>query len=317
MHADYQAAVERAVCFDFIGAGLVEVSGPDARAFLHNLCTNDVKNLPEGFGCEAFFTTHKARVVAHGWIQHEKGVFWIDVVAGLAEKLVAHLDHFLVSEQVGIVNRSAEWSMLRVCGPKAENLADLVGLNPLQQRLLEWAPGKIVRARRFPGLSLPCFDFFSPRDERPALLDWLTKNGVVMAPLDVWHTLRVEAGLPEYGKDIDENRLVMEVGRTAQAISYTKGCFLGQEPIVMARDRGQVNRTLLGLKLEGPDPVAAGSKVLHEGNEVGQTTSSVFSPGLNQAIALAYLRRGSQTPGTELLLEAGRKAIVSELPFKL
>ncbi|MCI0380787.1 MAG: hypothetical protein L0215_24655 [Gemmataceae bacterium] len=325
MYPDYHAALERAACFDFAGTGLVEVSGPDARPFLHNLCTNDIKNLPEGFGCEAFFTTHKARVVAHGWIQYEKSVFWIDVVPGLAEKLIAHLDHFLVSEQVDIANRSAQWSMLRVCGPKAEGLADLAALKPLQQRFVELAPGITVRARRFPGPSVPCFDLFFAMDERTALVDWLQRHGVVMAGMDTWEILRVESGLPEYGKDLDENRLVMEVGRTAQAISYTKGCFLGQEPIVMARDRGQVNRTLLGLKVEGPDPVAVGSPLTlypspPQGRgenlpEVGQTTSSVFSPRLDQVIALAYLRRGSQTPGTQMLLKGGRKVAVSELPF--
>ncbi|MBI3704089.1 MAG: hypothetical protein HY244_09655 [Rhizobiales bacterium] len=99
-----------------------------------------------------------------------------------------------------------------------------------------------------------------------------------------------------------------------QAISYTKGCYLGQETIVMARDRGQVNRLMMGLKVEGDTPLAAGAKVMRGNDEVGQVTSSVFSPRLGQAIALAYLRRGSWDAGTEIVVD-GRPAVVCALPF--
>src|SRR5262249_3387955 len=134
---------------------------------------------------------------------------------------------------------------------------------------------------------------------------------------ETYNILRVEAGTPDFGPDIDENRLVMEVGRTAEAICYTKGCFLGQEPIVMARDRGHVNRTLLGLKLHGSGPAPHGAKVVRDGNEVGQVASSVVSPRLGP-IALAYLRRGSQEPGTVVEVQgdgATRTAEVASLPF--
>jgi folate-binding protein YgfZ len=128
--------------------------------------------------------------------------------------------------------------------------------------------------------------------------------------------LRVEAGAPLYGVDVDETTFAPEVGRTPQAISYAKGCYLGQEPIVMARDRGQVNRTLLGLLLPG-GPVPRGSLLFREGKEVGRVTSSVLSP-TRGGIALAYVRRGHQQPGTALEVEAGgqrHRAEVAALPF--
>src|SRR5205085_8680004 len=100
---------------------------------------------------------------------------------------------------------------------------------------------------------------------------------------ETWELLRVEAGLPRFGFELDENRPAFEVGRTQQAISYTKGCYLGQEPIVMARDRGHVNRTLLGLKLDGNQAAPRGAKVFHNGQEIGQVTSSVASPRLGRA----------------------------------
>ncbi len=147
----------------------------------------------------------------------------------------------------------------------------------------------------------------------------LTDSGAVLAGSEAYEILRVEAGTPEYGKDIDEDRFAFDIGRTAQAISYEKGCYLGQEPIVMARDRaGHAPRTLLGLKLAGKDPAAAKSKVFHTGEEVGYVTSSVFSPKFDRAIALAYLRYGHQTPGTIMQVETGGARVdaeVSALPF--
>jgi folate-binding protein YgfZ len=134
----------------------------------------------------------------------------------------------------------------------------------------------------------------------------------------VHEILRVEAGLPAFGCDIDDNRLVMEVGRAAQAISYTKGCFLGQEPIVMARDRGQVNRMLLGVVVAAGDELPRGARLFLGEAEVGQVTSSVRSPRLGQVIALAYLKRGHQEPGLQLAVEPttdGRAAAVAALPF--
>src|SRR5207342_3667573 len=95
-----------------------------------------------------------------------------------------------------------------------------------------------------------------------------------------------------------------------QAISYTKGCYLGQEPIVMARDRGHANRMLMGLRVDSADPLQPGSKVVGSGEEVGQVTSSVWSPLVNTVIALAYLKRGNQDPGLEVEV-AGKRAMVA------
>jgi folate-binding protein YgfZ len=142
----------------------------------------------------------------------------------------------------------------------------------------------------------------------------------VPAGREAFEVLRVEAGVPLYGAEMNEDRFVVEVGRTPQAISYSKGCYLGQEPIVMARDRGHVNRTLLGLTLPEGGTVPAGAKVWRGEQEVGQVTSSVFSPRLGKAVALAYLRRGHQEPGTAVEVEADggrRPAVVTPLPLQL
>jgi folate-binding protein YgfZ len=321
--ADYRAAQEGAALFDLSTRGKVEVAGPEAARFLHNLCTNDILHLPVGAGWEAFFTTAKAKVVAHTLISHlaqdQGDTFLLDVVPGQETKLLQHLDHYLISERVTFADRTIALHQLHLAGPQAvavlkQALGELPDLQPLQHVTLPATTGTI---RRHDALGTTGFDLFLPAGQAFAVSQRLVGAGTRLAGPETYDILRVEAGTPAFGPDIDENRAVMEVGRTPQAICYTKGCFLGQEPIVMARDRGHVNRTLLGLKLHGSDPAPHGAKVLRDGNEVGQVASSVVSPQLGP-IALAYLRRGSQEPGTRVEVQgegATRTAEVTGLPF--
>jgi folate-binding protein YgfZ len=301
---EYQAATEGVALFDLSQYGKIELAGRDARSFLNNLCTQDVTKLSVGAGCEAFLTTNKARVIAHVWItRREENVLWLDMVAGLAETVVKHLNHYLISEQVELTDRTGEFSLLRLVGPKTVEFLSGLAIPP---------------SRRHRLLALDAVDLFCPSADFASLRQRLVEGGAVPASSETNQILRIEAGLPEYGIDIDENRLAMEVGRTAQAICYTKGCFLGQETIVMARDRGQVNRSLMGVKVRDGEPLATGARLFRGDEEVGQVTSSVLSPRLGQVIALAYLRRGSWDAGTEVAIEPatdGRAAVVCALPF--
>jgi folate-binding protein YgfZ len=319
MLAGYAEARDNAAVFDLSGRGLVEVSGKDAVSFLHNLCTNDIKGLPLGAGCEAFFCTAKARVIAHVFVSRlEVGgreVLWLDMVPGLAGKVLRHLDHYHISEEVELADRSAELSQMHLCGPHARQVWERMLIRLPEHADVVGPLGVFLIGRDY--LGLPGYDLFWARDRAAEARRLLTTAGAAAADADTYEVLRVEAGLPAYGVDITEDRLVMEVGRTRQAISFTKGCYLGQEPVVMARDRGHANRTLLGLRLGDGDPVPAGTRVLQGEDEVGQVTSSLRSPRL-LSIALAYLRRGSQAPGTrvEVAAEGGRRpAEVADLPF--
>ncbi len=295
----------RATFFDLNDHALIELAGRDAREFLHNLCTQDVKSLPVGESREAFFTNSKARVIAHVWIWHRaQDVLLLDCAAFQAEKLLQHLNHYLISEQVEI-KRRPDFSLLRVVGPNAKAVAASTGLRQ-------------IRVNSLPGHESVDLLLTDADGEAIELRQRILENGAVKGDPATYNVLRIEAGLPEYGIDIDENRLAMEVNRTAQAISYAKGCYLGQETIVMARDRGQVNRLLLGIRVAMGDPLTPGAKLFRANEEVGHVTSSVFSPRLNQVVALAYLRRGNWEPGVELTIEPstdGRSMVVSALPF--
>jgi folate-binding protein YgfZ len=319
---EYWAAVRGAAWFD-LARSMINVTGPDAAAFLHNLCSNDVLHLAPGTGCEAFFATLKAKVVAHAFIYRADDGFWIDVAAAASDRLLAHLNRYLISEQAEIADRTHEFAYVHLAGPNASTilrnatgwmLPEMVEFE--ERRFVDSAP--ICSVRRHSALGLPGYDLLCNSDHAVSFLESLTHAGASLAGTASYDVLRIEAGLPAEGIDFDENTLIMELGRTRQAISYTKGCYLGQEPVVRARDLGHVNRTLLGLKIAAKEPVKSAAKLTRGRSEVGHVTSSAYSPRLESAIALAYIRRGNQEPGTtvEIVREGTPvSAEVSPLPI--
>ncbi len=326
---EYQAAVERAVLIDLSCRSKVELAGPESRAFLNNLCTNEVKELAVGAGCEAFLITAKGKVVAHLNVGHYQqpgaSVLLLDAVPDQAADIVDYLGHYLISEQVELADRTQDFGLFHLCGPSAAAILqratgqDFADLPSLHNRAVTWPwDGQMGHVRRNKALGLDGYDLLCPATASLNLWRQLCDAGAVPAGMETYETLRIEAGTPEFGPDFDKQRFVMEVGRTAQAICHTKGCYLGQESVVMARDRGQVNRTLMGVETAGGELLAPGARLLRGADEVGQITSAAYSPRLSQVIALAYLRRGSQEPATELLVEpveAGRSVTVCTLPF--
>jgi folate-binding protein YgfZ len=329
LEAEYRSARHGAALFDVSARGKVEITGPDAVAFVQNFSTNDVARLPAGAGCETFFTTIQAKVVAYALV-YRIGVagrpdsLWLDSAPGAAEKVIKHLDHYLISEQVEFTDRTQEFAQWHLAGPQSREILrralgeEVPDLAPLRLLVRPDSPDGMVQIRRHDPLGVPGYDILCPAGRGAEFGAWFTRAGAVPAGPEAYEVLRVEAGTPLNGKDMDENTLAPEVGRTAQAVCYTKGCFLGQEPLVRIRDLGHVNRSLVGLKLAGGAPAAPGAKLFAGDKEVGRVTSSVVSPGLRAAIALAYLRRGQQTPGTavEVEMEGGRRpAEVVFLPF--
>jgi folate-binding protein YgfZ len=134
---------------------------------------------------------------------------------------------------------------------------------------------------------------------------------------EAYEILRIEAGIPRYGVDITDDNLILETGLN-QAVSFTKGCYLGQEVVERIRSRGHVNKALTGLVIDGDKPPVAGSKIWSSEKEVGTITSSIYSPALESPIALGYVHRDHRSPGTELVIrqdQAVLNATVVALPF--
>ncbi|MFM8273009.1 MAG: YgfZ/GcvT domain-containing protein [Gemmata sp.] len=309
---EYQAALTGAALFDTSGAAKLVLTGPDAPMFLGNLSTNDVKNLPLGSGCEAYFCDARAKVKFQAWIYHVllsdgRHAMWVETTPGRNTELLQYLDRYLISEQVEIADRTGDFAQLHLGGPKAvEALRAALGaaapdLPPFAHMERTVPPRAACSVRRRDQLGVPGFDVVCRTESADAVTRALLGAGCVEAGAATFETLRIEAGTPVFGADITDERFVMEVGFAPRAVSYSKGCYLGQEPIVMARDRaGHVNRAFLGLKVLAGDALPPGTKVFRDAAEVGLVTSSCYSPRLGAPVALAYLKWKHQEPGTRM-----------------
>ncbi len=319
MTPDYAAATTTAALFDTSATAKLVLTGPDAPMFLGNLSTNDIKNLPLGGGCETYFCDPRAKVKFQAWVYHvrlsdTRHAMWVETTPGRNTELVQYLDRYLISEQVEIADRTADFAQFHLAGPKANDVLSAALGEPVpalpEFAHMERTFGKDATCsiRRRDHLGLPGFDLVCRTDVAEGVKRLLAAAGATPGGAETFETLRIEAGTPVFGKDIDDTRFVMEVGFAPRAVSYAKGCYLGQEPIVMARDRaGHVNRAFLGLKVLDGGPLPAGTKLYRDGQEVGVVTSSCHSPRLGAPVALAYLKWKHQEPGTRM--DAGGQAV--------
>ncbi|QEL18116.1 glycine cleavage T C-terminal barrel domain-containing protein [Limnoglobus roseus] len=310
--AEYRAATTAAALFDTSHAGKLEVSGPDAPKFLTNLSTNDLRDLPLGGGCETYFLDHKAKTLFAAWAYHvlvegAKHAIWLETTAGRGAKFFKHLDRYLISEAVELADVTEQFAQFHLAGPKAKNVLDaalgeaLPDLAEFQHLERSFGRTGNCSIRRHDRLGLPGWDLVCRSVHAGGIWQMLTAAGATAAGLNTFETLRIEAATPVYGVDIDEGRFVMEIARVERAVNYAKGCFIGQEPIIMARDRaGFVNRAFSMVKVRGGEPLPAGTKLLRDGQEVGVVTSSAVSPRFGGPVALGYLRRGHQDVGLQL-----------------
>ena len=299
--ADYGQLNEASGWVDVSERTLLQLTGDDRFVFLHNMCTNEIKALQVGQGTELFLTTVQGKVLAYGFAHNRSNDILLDTSAGQASAMIAHLDRYVIREDVAL--QEAELSCLVVTGQASTQvLADVAGI-PLPEEPLANAEGQFAGATiticRYPFTHWPTYCILLPPEVLPAFAEQLTEAGCHRCPLEVWEALRVEAGVPEYGRDIDETNLPQEVGRDAEAISFVKGCYLGQETVARIDALGHVNRMLVGVELAGGE-MHPGDEFLVEQKPVGRLTSVAVSPRTGKAIGLATVKRGFHECGTVL-----------------
>jgi folate-binding protein YgfZ len=313
MTPDYQAAHQSAALFD-PQVRPVELVGPDAARFLHAISTNDILAVPVGGGCEAFLCDARAKALFVLWVMRTGDGLVVTTSPGRADALFAHLDRFLIAERVELSVRHDQMGF-HLIGPRAAAMLGFGDMAP-HQHVETAVAGVPVRVRRFDRLGLPGFDLLVPKADEAAVANALFAAGAAAGD-GAFDTLRVEAGFPSYGVDFDDTRFVLEVGGAMRAVSYDKGCFPGQEPIVMARDRaGRVNRQFLGLKGTTAAVPVPGSKLLRDGKEVGLVTSACLSPRLGAPLALGYVHWQHVERGTPLDAEGVPVEVLGYPPLR-
>ena len=288
----------------------VELRGADRIKLLNNLCTNDLKRLAVGQGCEAFLLNVKGHIVGHVWAMCGEESLSLTAAPGQAEKLIGHLDRYIIREDVTLHDTTDQWCHLWLGGPQA--LACLQAFIPeLPTERLAWVEGTVGGAK----VIAAKLDYAGPegywlqvRDEEAAGV-WLAlvEAGAVACGDEMLEAARIEWGTPEYGRDISDANLPQEVARDALAISFRKGCDLGQETVARIDALGHVNQLLVKLRLS--ELVPEGTELKMGEKVVGRLTSTAVHPE-GGVLALGYVKRGQSQTGTELMFEGGTAKVV-------
>ena len=280
--------------------GVLTVTGGDRSVWLQGLLTNDVAALKPGESCYAAYLTPQGRMISDMRVVQTDDRTLLEVPAALAESLRARLDSLLFSEDAQIADISSTTSVIDVHGPHA-------ALPP------SVAPLAVARDRRF---GVPAITIFAPRSDEAAVVQAILATGAVETSLETLDVLRIESGTPLFLVDMDEHTIPLEAGIENTAISFTKGCYVGQEVIVRVTQRGggRVAKKLVGLLLPKESPARPGDAIRKGEREIGRVTSATWSPALERPIALGYVHRDFTNPATsvEIGMSSGE---VTSLPF--
>lgn len=285
----------------------LEIFGSDRVTFLHNFCTQDVKKLTAGTGAEAFITSHQGKTLGYGNLFALEDRLLYDTTPGQAEQIRQHLDRFIISEQVEFQDRSSQTVVLWIAGNAASAaisalLGQAVPTVPLAHKSLAWTSGGTKY-----GISIRCgitakMPYWMLAIPAETAADWqaaLISAGAAQQSPETLTAFRIAANIPEYGTEVLDDNLPQEICRDAEAISFKKGCYLGQETVARLDALGHVNRVLRRIVFSGPAHVSPGLSLAASEKEVGKVLSSVKLPS-DEVAAFAIIRRLNAAAGTEL-----------------
>jgi len=298
MTEGYEGLRRAAAWLDVSDRGRIVARGRDRARLLHNLTSNEVKNMQPGEGCYAFLLNPQGRIQADLTLFCFPEHFLIDTEPELREKVLQHVRRYIIADQVELEDVTAGTGCLAVEGPRAQALLSALGAPvPAAAYAHQSWNGATVAAVSLTGQ--PGFRLYGDAARREEIIAQLTAAGAVPALEADARIVRIENGRPRYGEDIRETSLPQET-QQMHGVSFTKGCYLGQEIVERIRAQGHVNKKLVRLRIAVSEPPAAGSRLSVHGAEAGEITSSVRSPESGEAIALAYVRANFTEPGTEL-----------------
>jgi folate-binding protein YgfZ len=318
---EWRAAREGGAVYAAGFRALITASGDDRVTFLQGMLSNDVKRLTTGQGVYAAFLTQQGRLVSDMRVYAEADRLLLDVPAWRRALFEDAISRFIVADDVELTTAD-EQPLVGLEGPLARAMVgETLGTTDLpqtpyshQRLVFEGAPLLVISVSEVEGSGLL---LCGATETAPALFDACVEAGAQPLGMRALDVLRVEAGVAWPGVDTDDSTLIMETGRQA-AISFTKGCYLGQEVVERVSARGHVNRHVTGLIFDGDVLPASGALVLADGQEVGYVTSAVRSEARRQTIALAMIQQKHATPGERVAVDTGgasTPATVSGLPF--
>jgi folate-binding protein YgfZ len=320
----YRRLKESAAVLDLSSRSRLCVTGADRIRFLNGQVTNDVNALKPGQGCYAALVNAKGKMQSDLFIYCLEDELLLDFEPDLVDAVSQRLEKYVIADDVQVVDVSSPYGMLTIQGPRSPEALRAAGFDATAIPFGWTVSGQQVYCMNNARGTEAGFDLFVPAAELPTiqrqLLDAAAAIGGGEGSADALELARIEAGLPRFGVDMDETNLASEAGIEARAISYKKGCYIGQEVISRIRAYGQVAKSLRGLRLPAdlPKMPSKGEKLYREGKQVGYITSVAHSFALSANIGLGYVRREHNELGTELRLGAAASpfvAVVSAVPF--
>ncbi len=276
----YEALRSGAAWMDLTGRGILLATGEDRARLLHAITTNHIQQLKPGDACYAFLLNAQGRILGDVHVLALEDRFLLDTEPELREKLLAHIDHYIIADDVTLEDATDRYAVIAVEGPQAPR-PDQPLVTP------------------FSVTGEPGYRIYLPRPEKDGAIAALNAAGVIEASPEAARVVRLEHFKPRYGDDIFETTLPQET-QQLHAISFNKGCYLGQEIVERVRSRGMVHRLLMGLVIDAEEPPEPGTPVMAGPAEAGKITSAAYSPSLGKTVALAYLRREHAAPGATL-----------------
>jgi len=319
---EYRYARETVALLDKSYRTYFALSGPDRVRFLNAILTNNIKDLEAGQGIVSLFLNPQGRIQAEIETYAEDQRLFCVSFAEIREKLIPALDHYIIMDDVTLSDETARYGTLALEGPRAaETIKQLSNVDLTTLVELEWRessvgaiPCRIVR--RSPS-GHPSAEFVCEQTHLEQLWKLLrdAANSAGGGPVGyaALNSLRLESGIPWFGYDFGDKQIPHEAGFEKSHISYTKGCYTGQEIVERVRSRGQVNRVRVLFKLDATELPPADAPILFEGKEVGQVTRSAYSPAFQSNIAMGYVRREESSPGTAIEISGLAATVVSPL----
>jgi tRNA-modifying protein YgfZ len=305
--AQHRALTEACGLVDRSERGKLALTGPEAKAFLQGQVTNDVESLVAGTGAYAAFLSHKGKMQGDLRILDTGDELLLDTERAALQGLFNMIHRYKLGMDVELHKRTLETGLLSLIGPDARRIAGAETLPDTEHAnaAAELGGRPVLLAITDAGV-----DVFAAAGDLPAVREALLAAGAIEAGEDAAEVVRVERGRPRWGHELDETVIPQEAGLNERAVSFTKGCYVGQETVARLHWRGKPNRHLRGLRLD--EEVQPGTELRLGEREVGVLTSVASSPRFG-AVGLAIVRREAQ-PG-DVLDAGGVRAEVVDLPF--
>lgn len=328
--AEHAALRQSAGVIDLSFRSRLVLTGADRVRLLNGQVTNNVKDLAVGAGCYAALVTNKGKMFSDLNIYILPEEILLDFEPGLGAAITERFDKFIIADDVQVIDAAPHYGLLSVQGPRAWNVIELLRLEfpfpakPFYSSSVKDATLGEIYCMNQPRTGTNGFDLFAPTNSLAALADKLfggaCEIGGAACGWRALETARIESGIPRFGAEMDETNLPPEVGIDARAVSYTKGCYIGQEVIARIRTYGQVAKALRGLQFpdSAPELPRKGDKLFRGEKEVGYVCSAIHSPTRNDNIGFGYVRREHNALGTELQARTASgdvRATIVDAPF--